>query len=269
MKLSGKEKQRLKTSYGPWALVTGSSSGIGLELAHLIAGAGLNVVIHGRREDKLQALATTMRAMYSVEVKIVAADLSDACALDKIIAATASLPLGLFIASAGFGTAGPFLKSSLHAELNLLQVNCSSLLMLTHHFSQLFAAEKRGGIILMSSIVAFQGTPYSANYSASKAYVQTLAEAIAVELKPLGIDVLAAAPGPVHSGFAHRANMKMSGALTTSQVGVPILRALGRRSTVLPGGLTKLLFYALSTVPRWGKIRIMSKVMQGMTAHQG
>lgn len=269
MKLSGKEKQRLKTRYGPWALVTGSSSGIGLELAHLIAGSGINIVIHGRREDKLQAIATAMRATYSVDVKFVAADLSETSAIDKVIATTTSLPIGLFVASAGFGTAGPFLKSSIHAELNLVQVNCLALLTLTHHFSQLFAAQKRGGIILMSSIVAFQGAPYSANYSASKAYVQTLGEAISVELKPHGIDVLAAAPGPVHSGFAHRAHMKMNAAMNTAQVGVPILKALGRKSTVLPGVLTKLLFYSLSTLPRWGKIRIMKKVMRGMTAHQG
>ncbi len=120
----------------------------------------------------------------------------------------------------------------------------------------------------MSSIVAFQGVPYAANYAATKAYVQTLAEALAVELKPYGVDVLAAAPGPVKSGFEERANMKMSMSLTPSKVAVPILKALGRKTTVLPGVLTKFLVYSLRTVPRWGKIKIMEKVMGGMTAHQ-
>ncbi len=120
----------------------------------------------------------------------------------------------------------------------------------------------------MSSMVAFQGVPYSANYVATKAYVQSLAEALAIELKPLGVDVLAAAPGPVESGFEQRANMKMSVSLKPSQIGVPILKALGRKTTVLPGLLTKILVYSLRTVPRWGKIKIMEKVMGGMTEHQ-
>jgi short-subunit dehydrogenase len=136
------------------------------------------------------------------------------------------------------------------------------LLALTHHFGREFAEQKRGGIILMSSMLAFQGTPYAANYAATKAYVQTPAEGIAIELKPQGVDVLAAAPGPVESGFSERANVKMA------QVGVPILKALGRSTTVLPGLLTKILVYSLRTVPRWAKVRIMEKVMGGMTAHQ-
>jgi short-subunit dehydrogenase len=117
-------------------------------------------------------------------------------------------------------------------------------------------------------MVAFQGVPYSANYAATKAYVQSLAEALAIELKPSGVDVLAAAPGPVSSGFEQRANMKMYMSLKPLDVGVPILKALGRKSTVLPGLLTKLLIYSLRTIPRWGKVKIMKMVMDGMTKHQ-
>jgi short-subunit dehydrogenase len=120
----------------------------------------------------------------------------------------------------------------------------------------------------MSSMVAFQGVPYSANYAATKAYVQSLAEALAEELKPYGVDVLAAAPGPVASGFGQRANIKMNMSLTPQQVGIPILKALGRKTTVLLGFLTKFLVYSLRTVPRWGKVKIMKLVMGGMTEHQ-
>jgi short-subunit dehydrogenase len=150
----------------------------------------------------------------------------------------------------------------------MLRLNCEALLTLTHHFAQRFVTQKRGGIILMSSMVAFQGVPYSANYAATKAYVQSLAEALAEELKPYGVDVLAAAPGPVASGFGQRANMKMNMSLTPQQVGIPILKALGRNTTVLPGFLTKFLVYSLRTVPRWGKVKIMKIVMGGMTEHQ-
>ena len=146
----------------------------------------------------------------------------------------------------------------------MLKVNCAAVLNLTHYFSQQFVQQKRGGIVLFSSVVAFQGTPFAANYAATKAYVQTLAEGIAVELKPKGVDVLAVAPGPIATGFAARANMKMQVAMSTTQIGIPILRALGNKKNVYPGFLSKLMIYSLSTVPRWLKTMIIGKVMAGM-----
>jgi len=268
MELSLNKKNRLKHKYGQWAIITGASSGIGLELATQLAKAGLNLVINSRNLDKLQEVENHLKSLSNIDIKIVASDASETEGLDRIIEATQGLNVGLLVVSAGYGTSGNFIESSLHSEINMLKVNCEALLSLTHYYSQQFVQQKRGGIILMSSMVAFQGTPFSANYAATKAYVQTLAEGLAVELKPHGVDVLAAAPGPVDSGFSQRANMKMSMSLTPSQVGVPILKALGYKTTVLPGFLTKLLVYSLRTVPRWGKVKIMEKVMGGMTEHQ-
>jgi short-subunit dehydrogenase len=268
MKLSNKEKKRLYAQYGPWAIVTGASSGIGLELATQLASAGFNLVLIARNEVQLKEVATQLSTLYNIETKTVACDLAEKESIDKIIQHTQDLKVGLLVASAGYGTSGLFLNSSLHTEINMLRVNCEALLSLTHYYSQQFAVQHRGGIILMSSMVAFQGTPYAAHYAATKAYVQTLAEGLAVELKPKGVDVLAAAPGPVATGFSQRAHMIMSMALTPEQIGVPILKALGRSSTTLPGWLTKLLVYSLRLLPRWGKILVMGKVMGQMTAHQ-
>ncbi len=268
MTLSNSEKNRLQQTYGPWAVVTGASSGIGLELAHQLAEAGLNLVINARRADELADVARVLTATKGVTVRVVAADVSDPAGIQQLIEQTNDLPIGLLVASAGYGTSGWFIESNLTDEIGMLRVNCEAVLALTHHYTRQFAQNKRGGIILLSSLVAFQGVPFSANYAATKAYVQSLAEALAVELKPHGVDVLAAAPGPVDSGFGQRANMKMNMSLTPAQVGIPILRALGRQSTVLPGFLTKFLVYSLRTVPRWGKVKIMKQVMGGMTAHQ-
>lgn len=268
MKLSTKEQTRLKTNYGPWAFVAGSSSGIGLELAKTLASSGFHVVIHGRQQEKLELLAKEWKTAFGVEVVSILADLATDEGIQKVISQTQSLPIGLFIMSAGYGTSGSFLTNSIHAEANMLKINCESLLVLTHYFAQRFVAQKHGGIILLSSMVAFQGVPFAANYSASKAYVQSLAEALQVELKPFGVDVLAAAPGPVKSGFSQRANMEMGMALSPEDVAVPILKALGRQQTVLPGFLTKFLVYSLMTLPRWGKVQAMKLVMGGMTAHQ-
>ncbi len=268
MQLSSNEQKRLKEKYGQWAIVTGASSGIGLELATQLAEAGLNLIINSRQSAKLLDVEKKLRQKYGVKVKSIIADVSESEEIDKIIEAASGLNVGLLVISAGYGTSGLFIEGSIHSETNMLRVNCEALLVLTHYYSRQFVQQKRGGIILMSSMVAFQGVPYSANYAASKAYVQTLAEALAVELKPYGVDVLAAAPGPVESGFGQRANMKMTMSLKPSEVGAPILKALGKKSFVLPGLLTKLLVYLLRTVPRWGKIKIMQKVMGGFTSHQ-
>lgn len=268
MYLSSAEKKRLTNRYGSWALITGASSGIGKELAERIAEAGLNVLIVARRKQLLEELGTSLRTKYHVEVLVVEADLGTREGIEHVLQSTQKLDVGLLVASAGFGTSGLFSESSLAEELAMLQVNCAALLHFTLHYSKVFQARKKGGIILLSSMVAFQGVPYSAHYAATKAYVQSLAEALSLELKPFGVDVLAAAPGPVESGFSGVANMKMSMALTPADVGVPILQALGRKTTVFPGFLTKLLVYSLRTAPRSLKVRIMQAVMGGMTEHQ-
>ena len=264
MNLPKSEQTRLKTNYGPWAVVTGASSGIGLELAERLAEAGLNLVLNARRGDILEKLAADLRTRFGIEVRVAAADLSTPVGTQEVINATRDLDVGLLAANAGYGTSGLFIDSEPEAEINMLRVNCESLLILTRHFTGIFKKRKRSGILLMSSIVAFQGVPYAAHYAATKAYVQSLAEALAIELRPCGIDVLAPAPGPVHSGFAGRAGMQMGMALTPADIGVPILKALGRRSTVLPGWLSKVLVLSLRSAPRWVRIRIMRGIMKGM-----
>jgi short-subunit dehydrogenase len=165
------------------------------------------------------------------------------------------------------GTSGSFLDNSLDHELQMLSVNCRALVAQAWHFGRRFAERGRGGMVLMSSIVGFQGMPNAAHYAATKAYVQVLAEALAVELAPRGVALLAAAPGPSQSGFAARAGMKMGKALEPSAIAQPILDALDRRSTVLPGFLSKILFYSLVPLPRWVRVRIMGLVMRRMTEH--
>ncbi|MGB5821772.1 MAG: SDR family NAD(P)-dependent oxidoreductase [Saonia sp.] len=268
MKLSNRLKKQLKTKYGPWALITGASSGIGKELAEQLAGAGIHLVLTARRKNTLDELASILEAKYGVRTKNIVADLSTMEGVYKLTEDIGKLKIGCFIASAGFGTSGYFINGNLTSELDMVQVNCVTLMMLTHYFSRKFAEQGNGGIILMSSIVGFQGVPNAAHYGATKAYVQSLAEGIYHELKPYGVDVLAAAPGPVNTRFAARAHMNMKNALKPSDIGIPILKALGGKSTAFPGKLTKLLIFGLRTVPRWGKIRIMKMVMDGMTKHR-
>jgi len=150
----------------------------------------------------------------------------------------------------------------------MLQVNCYALLALSVHFGRRFAKRGRGGMILMSSLVGWQGTPFAAHYAATKAYVQSLAEAMHAELKGSGVDVLASAPGPVNSGFAARANMRMGAAAMPADVAKASLSALGRSRTVVPGLLSKVFTSSLVLLPRAARIRVMGQIMRSMTKHQ-
>ncbi|MBA2638694.1 MAG: SDR family oxidoreductase [Nocardioidaceae bacterium] len=256
---------RLVDRYGPWAVVTGASDGIGRAFAGQLAASGLSVVLVARRREVLQALATELERRHRVATEVVAADLATRAGREAVEDATRGVDVGLLVASAGFGTSGPFLAGDLDVELGMIDVNCGALLAQSHHFAERFAERGRGGLVLLSSLVAFQGVPRAANYAATKAYVQTLAEALRVELKPHGVDVLACAPGPVDSAFATRAHMQMGATVTPETVAEGALAALGRRTTVAPGALSKLLTSSLRTLPRAGRVRVMQKVMAGMT----
>ncbi|MBX9787838.1 MAG: SDR family oxidoreductase [Pirellulales bacterium] len=261
-------QERFQAKYGPWAVVTGASSGIGRELASLLAEAKLNLVLVARSKDILEQFAAQLTASHGCQCRVVCLDLAKETGIETLEEATRELDVGLLIACAGFGSSGPFLESSLDQELDMLLVNCRSLMALSWYFGRRFAKQGRGGLILMSSIVGFQGTPWAAHYAATKAYVQALAEALSVELAPVGVDVLASAPGPTNSGFAARAGMRMALSPNPAHLAQPTLAALGRRSTVLRGTLSKLLTYSLVLLPRWARVRIMGGVMRGMTKHR-
>lgn len=258
---------RLRRRYGPRAVVTGASSGIGREIAVALAEAGLDLILVARRETALRELAADLVARHGVDVVVMALDLARADGVDDLVAATADTDIGLYVAAAGFGTSGEFLHTAIETEREMVRLNCEAVLVTSLVFGRRLADRGRGGIVLMSSIVGFQGMPHAAHYAATKAYVQTLAEALHVELRPHGVDVLAAAPGPTHSGFADRAGMTMGRALSPTTVARGTLDALGRRPTALPGLLSRVLKDSLAPLPRRARVRIMGSVMAGMTGH--
>jgi uncharacterized protein len=254
--------------YGPWAMVTGASDGIGRAFAVALAALGLNLVLVARRRARLIDLATELSVKYGVEVLPLELDLARYDSVATLATSTETIDVGILIAAAGFGTSGPFLGLTIEQELELIDVNCRAVLALVHLFGRRMAIRRRGGLVMMSSLLAFQGVPRSANYAASKAYIQTLAEGLNLEFAPLGIDVIACAPGPIRSGFEARANMRMNLGQKPDIVATSTLRALGRRSTVRPGWLSKTLEASLALLPRRGRTRMMARVMAGMTKHQ-
>lgn len=252
------------TRFGKWAVVTGASSGIGREFAKELARRGLDLVLVARNRGPLESLARECGRLGS-RCRIVDCDLAMPEGQERVISETADLEAGLLVAAAGFGTSGPFIANRPETELEMLAVNCGAVLRLVAAFAPRFAAAGRGGIVLMSSIVAFQGVPGAAHYAATKAWVQALAEGLRGELAAQGVAVLAVAPGPVASGFGARARMNLDGAMPAQRVPGPALDALSRGGTVRPGVLSKLLGLSLATLPRAARVRVMAHVMAGLT----
>lgn len=265
--MNRQKTEQFRSQYGKWAIVTGASSGIGRAMANELAAKGLNLVLVARRQMELEQAAKDLSARHNVETCVLAADLANATALAQIESETKNLDIGLLVAAAGFGTAGNFLDAKLEDELAMLDVNCRAVMQLSLHFGKRLVKRGRGGLILFGSLVGYQGTPRAAHYAATKAYVQTLAEALHVELAPKGVDVLSSAPGPVNSGFGARADMKMGAAEKPETVARATVNALGKKMTVTPGSLSKFLTWSLMTAPRSLRVRIMGKIMGSMTRH--
>jgi short-subunit dehydrogenase len=144
-----------KERYGPWALVTGASSGIGAEFARQLAGIGLNLILVARRKQRLEDLARQLESTNKIAVQTIAADLSRADFLPLIASAIDSIEVGLLVNNAGFGLAGEFLDHEIEKELALLDVNCRVPLVLTHVIGRQMAQRKRGGVIFVSSVSGF------------------------------------------------------------------------------------------------------------------
>jgi short-subunit dehydrogenase len=254
-----------RARYGEWAVVTGASSGIGREISLLLAARGLNLVLTARRAAELENLRQQIIAKHPVEVQSIPLDLAAAGAAGQLLECVSDRWVGLLVNSAGFGSGGVFLATDPREEAAMVDLNCRAVVELCHGFAHRFVARKRGGIILLSSIVAYQGVPFAATYSATKAFVQSFGEALTEELAPHGVDVLLAAPGPVASGFGARARMNLDNAESASLVASEIVNALGRQRRVVPGFHGKFLTGSLSTAPRFLRVKIMKSVMKSMT----
>jgi len=179
------------SKYGPWVLVSGASEGTGAELATLAAAKGCNVVLVARRLDRLEVLATTLRKRFGVDVMTQSLDLTVADGAARLQAYADGLDLGLVVFNAGGDSVGgPFLAKPYSEWRQLLQRNIDMLTEACHRCATAFVAKGRGGIVIIGSEAAFQGTGRLALYSATKGYALNLGESLWRELKPKGVDVL-------------------------------------------------------------------------------
>jgi short-subunit dehydrogenase len=204
--------------FGPWALITGASSGIGREFARQVAGNGINVVLVARRRDVLDnKVGPALAERHGVQYRAVRADLARPDAVAEIVAATGDIDVGLVISNAGDMLLGDLLADS-HADLLAeLRLNTEAHLSLIHHFGRPMAARGRGGLLLVSSTAALQPSPYSANYSAAKSYVMLLGEAVHRELATHGVHVSVLLPGATDTPMLHRFAGELSAVMRMAQ----------------------------------------------------
>jgi short-subunit dehydrogenase len=182
--------------FGPWAVVTGASSGIGKALSHHLAASGLNVVLVARRLQQLEEVGRDLVKQFGVEYRAVRADLTDESFMEKIEAATSALDIGLVVGNAGFATPGEFLTIDRAELLRCVRLKVIANVTLAHHFGRRLATRGRGGLLLVSSVGGLAGVPYVANTAAVEAYVLNLGEGLHVELKRQGIHMTVLMPGP-------------------------------------------------------------------------
>src|SRR5713101_8416763 len=187
----------------PTALITGASSGIGESFAYALARQNYDLVLVARREDRLNAVAAKAREMGAGRTEIVAADLARSAAPLELQARLAAVPIEVdyLINNAGFGTTGRFERLPLAREIEEIELNVAALVRLTRLFLPSMIERRRGTIINVASTAAFQAIPYMATYAASKAFVLSFTEAIAVETAGSGVRILALCPGPVRTEF--------------------------------------------------------------------
>jgi hypothetical protein len=243
--------QDFKHHYGPWALITGASAGLGELFARRLAERGLNLVLTARREDRLKALGQELEGEYGIQTRWIGVDFGSDQLLDTLKQQTEDLEIGLLINNAGFTNSGDFLDNSLDKELLLVHVNVRAPMLLAHHFGQLMRKRGRGGMIFTASLTSFAPIPFWANYSASKSYDLFLAEALAAELKPHGVDVLALCPGATHTEFTTYTGIFVPFfAMQPEKVVDQALKRLGKRRTTVVGLLNFLIVMSYRFIPR-------------------
>ncbi len=252
-----------------WVLITGASSGFGEEFARQYAEQGHSLVLVARRLDRLQKIADGLRQQFSIEVVVEQVDLSDVAAIVQLHQRLRErdIAIDILINNAGHGLQGPFIDSKLDAALTMVQLDIASLTAVTHIFAQDMRARGRGKILLVASLLAYQGVQNFAVYSAAKAYVLRLGEALHRELKRDGITVTTLCPGMSDTGFATAAQQKITPALKLLMMQpAPVVRAGIRalhagRMSVVPGLANKAMVIFTWATPRWLHQAILSHAM--------
>jgi uncharacterized protein len=240
-------------------LITGASSGIGLELARCFAADGCRLILVARNRDALERLAEELRLKNKIEVIVLPADLSLPETPDRIFdkLSAQKISVDVLVNNAGFGTHALFVETSLPRQLEMLQVNIAALTELTGLFLPGMIQRKRGGILNVSSVAGFLPGPGMAVYYATKAFVLSFTEALSEELRGTGLKISVLCPGPTESNFGNVARGEKVRQMKTSKMSAEAVAQYGYRAfrngkvTAIPGLQNKMFVFLNRFAPRW------------------
>jgi short-subunit dehydrogenase len=255
--------------YGPWALVTGASAGIGEQFARHLAAAGMHLILVARRLERLQALKDELTASHGIKVEILAVDLSAPDAADRVVASVGDRDLGLIVSNAGdsLPKGKEFTADSRATLEGMFNLNARLPMLLLHGLLPRLKARGHGGVILTGSIEGEIPFPYSSTYPATKAFLHSLGQSLYGELKPAGVDVLVLAPGATATAALTRQGMnpaEMSNVMTPAEVSRQALEQLGRKPFFIAGRSNRIMIGLFRLLPRSWVIAIACKGARSM-----
>lgn len=246
--------------YGTWAVIAGASEGLGAAFAEAVARRGYDVVVVARRVEKLEDLALGLRERHGVRAVAVALDLAASDVGERLLAQLGDREVGLLVFNAAYAPLGAFLDVGVDDALQAVDVNCRAPLLLLHALVPGMVARGRGGVVLMSSLTAFQGTPWTTVYGATKAFNLSLGEGLWLELAERGVDVVVCAAGATRTPnyLARAAKGGAPGELEPAQVAEEALEGLGSTALVIPGRFNRAASWLMRRVlTRRAAVRIL------------
>lgn len=252
------------------ALVTGASSGIGAELARALARRKISLVLTARRLDRLEQLRSELIAEHGVEVEVIAHDLNDPDSGEKLAQELdrRGIKISILINNAGFGMYGNFLEQSPHEIESLLHVNVMALTALTRRLAPAMAERGHGRVLNVASMIAFTPAQRMAMYSASKAYVLALSQALDLELKRKGVRVSVLCPGFTETEFNDVAHWPATGLMKVLMLKAPhvaeagIAGLLRGKRVIIPGWHYKLTAFVVRFIPRSLLLRMTAQTVR-------
>lgn len=248
----------------PLALVTGASAGIGAAYARALAARGHDLVLVARREEPLRALAADLASRHGVRADVVCQDLLDPGASRRLFDETegAGRPVGFLVNNAGFGQFGAFTESDEAQLARMLALDVVAFSAIAHVFAGPMRQRSAGVIVNVASVAAFQAVPWFAAYSAAKAYVLSLSEALAVELRPVQVQALC--PGPTATEFFEVSGTpKDEGRIMSAEdvVRESLEGVDAGRAVVVPGLRNRVMVAGSRMAPRWLVTKLAGKMM--------
>jgi len=245
------------------ALITGASSGLGYEFAEILASEKYNLVVVARNTEKLESIASRLKSKYGIEVTTISADLSDYNSPERIYNKVKELGLfiDVLINNAGSGHYGLLADSDSNIALATINLNVTSLTLLTNYFLPDMVKMGSGKILNVSSLGAFQPDPFFAVYGATKAYELLFTESLFGELERTGVTVSALCPGPTKTEFATRSGKRDAGfAMDARSVALAGIRGMHKgKLVIIPGFKYKLEVFGISLLPAKMAARIIRR----------